>query len=183
MTTYSYLATDASGNTKEGTVDAHSLQAAREELKDMGLEAIEIFEAPQDGTPTTAPVDSSPPELSFSGYEAPDTPVEAPKPASTTDQAYFPLLETLRLYAGWLLAWYCLVYAVGSYQFIKEMPFRIPYAESLFLSPLVLSFTFAAYLFLIFSGIYKMLGKKRSVGFVLIIIAAAIFVLYRMNIQ
>ncbi|MCB9808503.1 hypothetical protein H6770_04595 [Candidatus Peribacteria bacterium] len=99
------------------------------------------------------------------------------------ESVYFPFYETLRLYAGWLLAWYCLVYAVGSYQFIKELPIHIPYAESLFLSPLVLSFTFGAYLFLLLSGVYKMLGKKKKIGLILFLVGVAVFILYRMNVQ
>ena len=97
-------------------------------------------------------------------------------------EAYFPFLETLRLYAGWLLAWYALVYALGSYQFLKELPFRIPYAESLFLSPLVFSFTFAAYLFLLCTTLYIALHRNTYIGFFLFILGVGSFVLYRMNI-
>ena len=103
--------------------------------------------------------------------------------APQSDVAYFPLLDTLRLYAGWLLAWYCLVFAVGSYQFTKDIPFHVPYAESLFLSPLVLSFTFAAYLFLLLSGIYTQTGRSKKIGLVLATVGVAVFILYKMNIQ
>lgn len=95
---------------------------------------------------------------------------------------YFPLIDTLRLYAGWLLAWYCLVYALGNYQYARALPFRIPYVEGLFLSPLVLSFTLAAYLFLLFSSIWKILGKGFVRGGVLAILGIGAFVLYRMNV-
>lgn len=152
MTTYTYQATDPSGKTLDGTVDAFSLQAAQEAVIALGLEPIEIYETETSAGPS--------PEL-----------------------AYFPLLETLRLYAGWLLAWYAIVYAVGSYQFMKDVPFHIPYAESLFLSPLVLSFTFAAYLFLLLTGIYKMAGRSKKIGIVLFITGVAIFLLYKMNTQ
>jgi len=152
MTIYTYQAIDTSGKNLDGTVDALSLQAAREAVITLGLEPIEIYEAEASAGPS--------PEL-----------------------AYFPLLETLRLYAGWLLAWYAIVYAVGSYQFMKDVPFHIPYAESLFLSPLVLSFTFAAYLFLLLTGIYKMTGRSKKIGIVLFITGVAIFLLYKMNTQ
>lgn len=115
-------------------------------------------------------------EPSFVGDAAKKMPEPKPK-------QYFPLFDTLRLYAGWLLAWYCLVYAVGSYQFIKEVPVHIPYAESLFLSPLVLSFTLGAYLFLLLSSVYQYAGKKRSVGIGLFALGIIVFVLYRLNLQ
>lgn len=111
--------------------------------------------------------------VSFSGVDS------QPK----LQKAYFPLYETLRLYAGWLLAWYCLVYAIGSYQYMKEVPFHFPYAESLFLSPLVLSFTFGAYLFLLLSGIYKYYSKNKLLGLGLFVIGIALFILYRMNVM
>ena len=108
---------------------------------------------------------------------------EPHQPTEEHAPVYFPLLETLRLYAGWLLAWYCLVYAVGSYQFLNDLPYRIPYAESLFLSPLVLSFTFAAYLFLLLSGIYRSTGRKRLVGFILFIAGVFLFLVYKVNVE
>ena len=107
-----------------------------------------------------------------------DTPIQ-----SEHNTPYLPLFETLRLYAGWLLAWYALVYCIGAYQYTKELPFRIPYAESLFLSPLVLSFTFAAYLFLLLSSLYQIFGKKKVIGVILSISGIVIFVLYRANVQ
>lgn len=174
MTTYTYQATDPSGKTLDGTVDAHSLQAAREAVIALGLEPIEIYEAA-----TSA---SSVPDAKWVDPLQVVEPIEDPVSADP-ELAYFPLLETLRLYAGWLLAWYAIVYAVGSYQFMKDVPFHIPYAESLFLSPLVLSFTFAAYLFLLLTGIYKMAGRSKKVGIVLFITGVAVFLLYKMNVQ
>lgn len=175
MTTYAYQATDSSGKRLDGTIDAHSLQAARESIISLGLEPLEIYEAAASATtlPDAKWVD---PILSME----PDEPVLV---AEGPEAAYFPLLETLRLYAGWLLAWYSLVYAVGAYQFMKDIPVHVPYAESLFLSPLVLSFTFAAYIFLLFSGIYKATGRSKKVGIVLAFGAVAVFILYKMNLQ
>jgi hypothetical protein len=54
--------------------------------------------------------------------------------------------------------------------------------EGLFLSPLVLSFTFAAYLFLLLSGIWKTAGRGILKGLLLTGIGIAGFVLYRMNV-
>jgi len=177
MAIYTYQATDASGNTVEGVVESHSLQSARDEVVAMGLEPVEIYEAA-----TSAPKTSDAPWVDpmQSLQEEPDPVSNKPDVESV---AYFPLLDTLRLYAGWLLAWYGMVYVVGAYQFMKDVPFHIPYAESLFLSPLVLSFTFAAYLFLLISGVFKLTGRSKKVGIVLAVAGIGIFLLYKMNIQ
>lgn len=159
MTQFSYKATGNDGKHVTGTVDSHSLQGAREAVIAMGLDPIEIFQTP----------------LAHGS--------QAPSAAKRDAAPYLPLFETMRLYAGWLLAWYALIYCIGAYQFFKDLPFRIPYAESLFLSPLVLSFTFAAYLFLLLSTLYKAFGKKKIVAFILFVIGVAIFLLYRMNVQ
>ena len=167
MTTYTYLAKDSSGDETKGSLDAGSLEAARESLVAKGLIPLEVYES----------VPSSLDELAMDRSSS-DTPT-----GQSTEAVYFPFVDTLRLYAGWLLAWYCIVYAIGSYQFMKELPFRIPYAESLFLSPLVLTFTFAAYLFLILSGLYKKAGRDKKFGFVLLGLGIITFIWYRMNVQ
>ena len=175
MTEYRYRATDPFGKDREGTVKSQSLDAARDSVCAMGLEPIEIYEAP----PST--LQDQPTFSLYSDLQK----IHEKKNRESGAQArvYFPLLDTLRLYAGWLLAWYCLVYAVGSYQFMRELPIRIPYADSLFLSPLVLSFTFAAYLFLLLSGWYVSLGKKKSAAIVFLAVGIGLFLLYRMNVN
>ena len=162
MTQYSYRATDATGTEKTGTIAAISLQTAKEQLLALQLEPIEIYEL----APNTPPVPTQMQPTGIIGKE-----IEKSQMQTNTPAVYFPLYETLRLYAGWLL-----------YQFIKELPIHIPYAESLFLSPLVLSFTFGAYLFLLLSGIYKQTGKKKLTGLGLGILGIAVFLLYRMNV-
>ena len=175
MTEYRYRATDPFGKEQEGTVNSFSLDAARAAVSAMGLEPVEIYEA-------AAPVLPDPP--TFALYSDLQKVHEKKNvDAAPEARAYFPLLDTLRLYAGWLLAWYCLVYAVGSYQFMRELPVRIPYADSLFLSPLVLSFTFAAYLFLLLSGWYVSAGRKKPVAIVLLAVGVGLFLLYRMNVN
>ena len=178
MSNFHYRATDTSGEEKEGSFEADSLQAARDALVAMGLSPIEVYESAGPAVDALQleirePSEASPPPI----------PEPEAQPTSEAEVVYFPFIDTLRLYAGWLLAWYCIVYAIGSYQFMKELPFRIPYAESLFLSPLVLSFTFAAYLFLLLSGFYKSTGRKKLIGLISLIIGVVLFVLYRMNVQ
>lgn len=169
MTQFSYRAQDSSGAESDGTVEAASLQEAKSSVEAMGLLPIEVY-----------------PSVAF-GAPAPASPIpeaQNSSPSTTAEPAvYLPIVETLRLYAGWLLAWYCLVYAIGSYQYMKDLPFRIPYADSLFLSPLVLTFTFAAFLFLLLTNVYNWLGKGKFKAFVLTLFGIGVFMLYRINVQ
>lgn len=102
-----------------------------------------------------------------------------PKPAVTDTQsveepsierAYAPLIDTFRLYAGWLLAWYAIVYLLGAYQFEQKLPFAIPFIEGLFLSPLVLKFAFGTFLFLLLSSLHRALGRGIWKGILLTIV-------------
>lgn len=188
MPQFTYTAIQADGQRVSGTIESFSLQAAHDALKQMHLVPEEIHESTASEQPLTP--EQAEKLLSFTPVapvsEDPATPAEhAPQPAPAThteDRTYFPLLDTLRLYAGWLLAWYALVYALGSYQHSRPLPFRIPFVEGLFLSPLVLSFTLAAYLFLLLSGIWKATGKGIFKGLLATLIGVAGFVLYRMNV-
>jgi len=207
MPQFTYTAIQADGNRVTGTVEAWSVQSARDALKQMHLipEHVEelprstvqpsaaMEEAPPPPFPLSAPPSETAPDESASriaaipATEPPSPHVRSPKsevlpPEHEKLSTYFPLLDTLRLYAGWLLAWYCLVYALGSYQNERPLPFRIPYVEGLFLSPLVLSFTLAAFLFLLLTGIWKFIGKGIFTGLILTIVGVATFVLYRMNV-
>ena len=94
--------------------------------------------------------------------------------SSTTVFRYAPLLETLRLYAGWLLTWYALVFALGGYQATKGLPFEMPLVYGLAQSPLVLTFAFGTFLFLLFTSLVKETrgGKAMGVIFGLIWIVA-----------
>lgn len=81
-----------------------------------------------------------------------------PKPEEDSEPSYLPLSQTLRLYAGWLLAWYGLVYLLGSLQQSGLAPWAPDFIESLFESPLTLHFTFATYLFLLLGTLHRQSG-------------------------
>ena len=97
---------------------------------------------------------------------------------------YAPLIDTLRLYAGWLLAWYVVIYAVGAYQASRDLPFRVPYVEAMLppYSSLVLTFAVGAFLFLFVSSLHRILGKGIILGTVLWLLGITGFVVYRMNV-
>jgi hypothetical protein len=116
----------------------------------------------------------------------PVIPVSAPlastPPPPPETRSYYPLIDTLRLYAGWLLAWYFVIYALGSYQFLRGIPLHIPFLESLFGSPVVLTFAAGAFLFLLLSGIHRAWGRGILKGLFLLIIGVAVFTVFQMNV-
>ncbi|MDD5103904.1 MAG: hypothetical protein PHX93_05945 [Candidatus Peribacteraceae bacterium] len=188
MPQFTYTALQADGQRVSGTIESFSLQAAHDALRQMHLVPEELHESLA-GAQTLTPEHAekllsftSPVTGEASSASAPSASAQPPAAAQPEQPAYFPLLDTLRLYAGWLLAWYCIVFALGHYQHTRPLPFRIPFAEGLFLSPLVLSFTLGAYLFLLLSGIWKATGKGMFKGIILTGIGIAGFVLYRMNV-
>lgn len=100
--------------------------------------------------------------------------------AKANANAYAPLHETLRIFAGWLLAWYGLIYALGFLEYSGKLP-SIPFVHELFLSPLVLQFTFGTFLLLALSNIHRWLGGGVLKGFALAALYVALvagFVVY-----
>ncbi len=157
MPSFSYTATDLTGASLKGEVEAVDIDAANEELRSKDIIPIHIAESPS-GVPVVESTETS------------------------QHKVYLPIAATLRLYAGWLLAYYSIVYAVGWYAHSRNLPVEIPYVEALMLSPLVLSFTLAAYVFLVFHTLHQAWGKGITKGMVVSITGVAVFVVYRMNI-
>jgi hypothetical protein len=169
MPLYSYVAHDHDGKESRGTIDALSMQAARESLQALHLEADELYELPSVGPSMSAPVSPA--------WSVND---ERPAPGSAR-RGYFPLTDTLRLYSGWLLAWYALIFAFGSYQYLRKTSVEVLYLEELFLSPLVLSFAWGAFLFLLLSSLHRLFGRSVVVGIGLAFLGIVLFVAFRAN--
>ncbi len=93
---------------------------------------------------------------------------------------YYPLTDTIRLYAGWLLAWYFLIYMFGAYQFTRALPVKISIVDDLFFSPLILHFAAAAFIFLLLSSVHRVLGRKILLGVGLFIIGVVMYWGFRM---
>lgn len=100
-----------------------------------------------------------------------------PAPAS-----YAPLLDTFRLYAGWLLTWYAVVFALGSYQITKNLPWEIPLVSGITHSPLVLTFAFGTFFFLLLSSVWKRAGKHIGLGVLLTLLWVLLVYAFRINI-
>lgn len=128
---------------------------------------VQVADAPKATKPTvSAPAAAKPTTLPWSGAQngiAPKMPV---------NDGYAPLHETLRIFAGWLLAWYGLIYALGFLEESGKLP-AIPFIHELFLSPLVLQFTFGTFLLLALSNVHRWIGKGILAGFFLGIVYAA----------
>jgi len=169
MPLFSYTARDGDNKTVRGTMDAVSLQAARAALMEMKLQSDEIHETTQSEQNSSVPAQSE--------IDAPQKNESAAAPS----KLYFPIADTFRLYAGWLLAGYFVAYILGQYQLTKPLPFQIPYVLAFLYSPLILSFTLAAFLYLLITSIHKQIKGGFWTGVILTALAVGAFVLFRIN--
>lgn len=112
----------------------------------------------------------------------PPVPAKVAPPVRKEKLSRFPLLGTLRLYAGWLFAWYLLVVALGYYAYSRSIPFDMPIVGGLFMSPLVFSLMLATFLFLLTTSLQRTLHGGKISGAMLSIFGIAAFVLIRYSI-
>ena len=195
MPLFTYVGVTGDGKVVRGTVRALSAQAARDSLKEMQLQAQELYETPE-GAPapvvTMEPMaaqPAAPAKPSASPWKIVEERPQfdaSPSPVTASELTkehvkYFPLTDTLRLYAGWLLSWYFLIFAFGSYDFTRDLPIKIPLVSGLFQSPVIISFALGAFLFLLLTEMHKQLGKGLGKGLALAAVGTGVFVLYRMN--
>ncbi len=159
MPVFSYVSRDAAGKRIAGTIEAGDAQAAQAALRSQDLQVEELRETER--------------------FAEPDP--EAEWGNDTGDGLYVPLSDTLRLYAGWLLALYFVVYAVGSYQWLGSAPFSLGFIDELFLSPLILAFSVAAFLYLSLHSLFRRTkgGLLRGIGFS--IAGVLLFLIFRAN--
>ncbi|PIR52331.1 hypothetical protein COU77_00910 [Candidatus Peregrinibacteria bacterium CG10_big_fil_rev_8_21_14_0_10_49_16] len=145
------------GREHHGSLDALSLQEAREALKQAGYDVQEIHEA------TAGERKAIPPWERGVVEHQEEKPIqrEVSKPVESmvleNVSAYSPnaFISVLRIYAGWLLAWYALVFILGTYQLTKRLPIEFPYVDSLVQSPLLPRFAFGVFLFLLLSSLHQ----------------------------
>lgn len=158
MPLYTYIAEDAAGVKQSGTVEAPTYDQAREILRkrDLAVSALAEFTLSEQDP---LPVETMP----WSGRKK-------SAPAQETETAYLPLIETLRLFAGWLIAWYGVVYFLGGLQLKKSISADIPFIAALSSSSLVLRFCFATFLFLLLTSVHSWMGKGIAKGIVLTVI-------------
>ncbi len=176
MPLFRYTSHDEQGEAAQGMIDALNIQAARAALRQMNVQIDSIEEV--DPIKKEEPV-----AWQVTEHETTATPVVLEtSTAKRTGGLYYPIIDTLRLYAGWLLAWYFLIYALGSYQFLRKFPFQLPYIDDLFWSPIVLSFTFGAFLFLLLSSVHRLFGRGLLTGAGLTVLGLVALFLFHQNI-
>ncbi len=182
---FTYIARTVAGEEQRGVIDAEALETAREMLRKRNLFIEEIHTSPSEERLTTT--FTAPPVLPKKKSDPLWTDIDTEKKkaevkALATEHTYVPLIDTFRLFAGWLLAWYAIVYLLGSAQALKQLPFEIPFIEGLFLSPLILRLTFATYLFLLFTTMHKAWGKGTGKGMILTLIGLALYAFFHVNV-
>jgi len=163
---FQYEGTDSAGVPHKGTQQAKSKREAFDLLKKNHRLTLTKL------SPLGAPSQSSDPELLAWQKETtqpttlsfnPST-GEPTTPVKTSKKIYHPLVTTLRLYAGWLLAWYALFVAVGYYVRTRELPWDIPFVAAFAGSSLVFSFIAAIFFFLLLSTVQRALKGGTLLG-------------------
>lgn len=176
MHTFHYIARSADGSIQRGSIDAETKEHAREQLRTKGfmVESLQSDAPPQETAvlehmPWTVTEDETPPG----------------KPATVEEgqrhYQYVPLTDTLRLFAGWLLAWYAAVYIAGSLQATGRISKDIPLLQELFTSWLVLRFTFGIFLFLALTSLQKAIRGSAATGAALAVLWLVLVVLFHLN--
>ena len=174
VTTFAFEGTDASGSIRRGTVQAAGKHEAFEKLRQgQGLTLSMLsplgsspqykdndLERWQSKTPFPAPAPQATPQkksLAFVGVDTVPVTVasDGSSYANPEPKTYHPLASTLRLYAGWLLAWYAVFVALGYYTNVRALPWSIPFVQAFYLSPLIFTFVVAIFFFLLFSSLHK----------------------------
>lgn len=195
--TFAFEGTDAAGTVRRGTVQAATKKLAFAHLRDDQKLTLAMLSPvgvlPQYNDPdlkqwqekkNASPAEPKKP-LAFTTPPAPKPTTEtaptrtAPKAESSS---YASLTTTIRLYAGWLLAWYGLFIAIGYYATVRELPWEIPFVRAFFVSPLIFSFIIAIFLFLLLSGVHRLLHGRLITGIVLTLVGIGSFVGLRLMI-
>ncbi len=202
MPVFAFEGKDTAGTVRRGTMQAQSKYEAFKKLrgdqklflsmlspvgvlpqyKDAELDQWQrgVKEAPvlsQVSVTTQAPKTPAPRQTI--GFTNITEPVKKSSPAPATKApggAYHPLTATLRLYAGWLLAWYGLFVAVGYYSVYRTLPWDIPFVQAFYLSPLIFSFIAAIFIFLMMSAIHKAVKGGVVSGISFTMLGIALFV-------
>ncbi len=179
MPSFSYIARTGEGTLEKGTITASSSESAREKLRKKQLMVEELQE---DNSPSTTSIGFAG-SMPWTTTEDDLSSVPPPSPVLQTavtedDTEYLPLVDTLRLFAGWLLAWYAVVYLLGGYQRNGKISASIPFLQALFESPLVLRFAFGTFLFLMLTSIYAWTGKSTGKAIALSVTGIITFLIF-----
>ncbi len=176
---FAFEGKDASGTVRRGTLQATNKYEAFKSLRDQQklflMMLSPIGTLPQYNDPELTQwqrgVKDSAREVSSPKVGFTNTAQGVVKPTASpiaaTSERYYPLTVTLRLYAGWLLAWYGLCIIIGYYAVARSLPWDIPFVKAFFLSPLVFRFIAALILFLVLTSLHQRMKGKLLSGIIL----------------
>lgn len=179
MPQFSYIARDDKGRINRGKIDADTMDDVREDLRKKNLTVDQIIEV--QSTAAKIGVNPTMPWTNTDDVKEEKQIERAIKTEKTKEKNYVPLVDTLRLFAGWLLAWYALVYILGDLQLHGGISADTPYIEALFTSPLVLRFTAGTFLFLLCTGLHKWMKGGIGKGITLTVVGVFLFVVFHLN--
>lgn len=179
---FAFEGKDTGGLVRRGTIQAATKYAAFKKLRDDQKLFVAMLSPvgvlPQYKDPELDQWQrAARPSVGFTSIPSVEVKKSEPPAAvrKTASGQYHPLASTLRLYAGWLLAWYALFVVVGYYSLSRALPWDIPFVQAFYVSPLIFGFIVAIFLFLLFSALHKMLKGGLLTGIVLTIAGAAVF--------
>lgn len=206
-TMFAFEGVDGSGVIRRGTLQAESKYEAFEHLREsqnltlsmlspVGVTPqyhdrdLEMWQKKSKKLPQAASVTVPPAPLSqtparklgFSPVGAPTHPsqlIASPTvvPPTPGKSSYTTILSTLRLYAGWLLAWYAVFVSFGYYVHNRALPFSVPFVEAFYLSSLMLNITIATFLFLLLSTLHRFLHGSRVSAVLCTLAGIALFLI------
>lgn len=198
-TTFAFEGTDSAKIVRRGTIQSETKHQAFERLKhdqklfvtmlsplgvtpqyrDNDLENWQKQEIEQSkGLNTPAPQSTA---VKHSLPDEKKTEVRTPE-RMDIQKVYHPLVSTLRLYAGWLLAWYGVFIALGYYAHVRSFSWDIPFVEGFYLSSFIFSFIVAIFLFLLLDEIHRAIRGHWISRIVLGLLGLGAFMGVRMNI-
>lgn len=185
MPAFLYRAVNEDGDELTGSIESAGKDEALQALKDLHLTVKELTEAVRSAPVAPISLSTAPKKpgevfletVATENIPPPPPPAEPEKKkkASLNVKQYLPLIDTLRLYAGNLFAWYAIVMALGYYVHVRALPFSIPFVGGLFISSIVFSFLVATFLFLMLTSILRALKGGVLMGSVLAVLGIGLF--------
>lgn len=152
---------DEEGRVEPGEVDAANVQEARRLLLDRGIDILSLTEVLRPAEESVSRWTEVEEQKEEAAPFLEEMYVDPAPPVASPSRSYEPLVDTFRLYAGWLLAWYFVIFALGSYQVERTLPVEWEVLSNLLHSTLLLRFSFALFLFLTLSALYR-IGKSTT---------------------
>ncbi len=116
--------------------------------------------------------------------DAPDLPTPAlhgpPAESGDANAGYYPLVDTLRLYAGWLLAFLVVLSSASGFALLGKLPFHSQLLQEWLLSGAIRNAAFVTFLFLLLSTVHGVLRGGVWKGIGLMLVGFVVFVSFMM---